>query len=31
VRGNKTAQLQLKRFAHDVHALQVTGARVRQF
>mgnify|MGYP003346360286 CR=1 FL=1 len=31
VRGNKALLLQLKRFAHDVHALQVTGARVRQF
>jgi len=31
VRGNKALLLKLKRFAHDVHALQVTGARVRQF
>ena len=31
VRGNKAVLMQLKRFAHDVHALQVTGARVRQF
>jgi biopolymer transport protein ExbB len=30
VRGNKALQMQLKRFAHDVHALQITGARVRQ-
>lgn len=30
VRGNKALLVQLKRFAHDVHALQVTGARVRQ-
>ncbi len=28
VRANKTAMVQLKRFAHDLHALQVTGARV---
>ena len=31
VRGNKALLMQLKRFAHDVHAWQVTGARVRQF
>ena len=30
VRGNKAVLMQLKRFAHDVHAWQVTGARVRQ-
>lgn len=28
VRANKTALVSLKRFAHDLHALQVTGARV---
>jgi biopolymer transport protein ExbB len=28
VRANKTIVAQLKRFAHDLHALQVTGARV---
>ena len=28
VRANKTIMVQLKRFAHDLHALQVTGARV---
>ncbi len=28
VRANKTVMVQLKRFAHDLHALQVTGARV---
>ena len=28
VRANKTIVVQLKRFAHDLHALQVTGARV---
>ncbi len=30
VRGNKTVLQQLKRFARDVHALHVTGARVRR-
>jgi len=28
VRANKTIVVQLKRFAHDLHALQVTGARM---
>lgn len=28
VRANKTVLVSLKRFAHDLHALQVTGARV---
>ncbi len=28
VRANKTIMVQLKRFAHDLHALQVTGARM---
>jgi len=28
VRTNKTLMVQLKRFAHDLHALQVTGARI---
>jgi biopolymer transport protein ExbB len=30
VRGNKGVRHQLNRFAHDLHALFVTGARVRQ-
>jgi biopolymer transport protein ExbB len=30
VRGNKTVLQQLKRFARDVHALHITGARVRR-
>jgi biopolymer transport protein ExbB len=28
VRGNKSLQVQLRRFAHDLHAFHVTGARV---
>jgi len=28
VRGNKTILIQLNRFAHDLHAYFVTGARV---
>lgn len=30
VRGNKTVLQQLKRFARDIHALHLTGARMRQ-
>jgi biopolymer transport protein ExbB len=30
VRGNKTVLQQLKRFARDIHALHVTGSRVRR-